>query len=204
MNRTIGDRCWRRDTIILYILCGLAGQMNAPIGQSQPSTRPWQHSGAGNMPFGIINHVLTKYPVNDWFIYRGTLIRYGIGLLVLYGLRRWCAGGRNQALRRMASRVVIVTVNRISPVGCTKAYGDREGRLDSVLLLLKIWQCTRRRLCCSCEITQTHLRSSMSRTYVDGRATALFTQRHAISNPSIQSVNLPRNGLIRPRLDDSI
>ena len=156
------------------------------------------------MPFGIVSHFLTRYPVNDWPVYRGPLIRYGVGLLILYGLRKWCAGGTNQSLRRMASRVVIVTVNRISPVECTETYGDREGRLDSVLPSLKSWQYRKRRLCCWCEITLTLLRSSISRTCVDARPTTLFTQRRVISNPSIQSVNLPRNGLIQPRLDDSI
>ena len=156
------------------------------------------------MPFGIVSHFLTRYPVNDWSVYRGPLIRYGVGLLVLYGLRKWCAGGTNQSLRRMASRVVIVTVSQISPVECGETYGGREGRPGLVLLSLKSWQCRKRRLCCWCEITLTLLRSSISRTFVDVRPTTLFTQRRVISNPSIQSVNLPRNGSMRSRLDDSI
>jgi hypothetical protein len=76
------------------------------------------------MPFEIISHLLAKHPVNDWTVYRGPLIRYGIALLVLYGIRKWCAGGTNQSLRRMASRVVIVTVcSPSSPNECVDADG---------------------------------------------------------------------------------
>jgi hypothetical protein len=65
------------------------------------------------MPFGILGHVLTEYRIDDWEVIKGPLKRYGIWIVLLYALRRWCAGGTNQSLRHMASRVVLVTVVRL-------------------------------------------------------------------------------------------
>lgn len=62
------------------------------------------------MPFGILNHVLTNYEGNPWDLVKDIFWKYAIWILPVYALRRWCAGGTNQTLRRMASRVVIVTV----------------------------------------------------------------------------------------------
>jgi hypothetical protein len=63
------------------------------------------------MPVGIIDYVLSTYTADDLStLYKGPLLRYAIGALVLYALRRWSAGGTNQTLRQMASRVVLVTV----------------------------------------------------------------------------------------------
>jgi hypothetical protein len=63
------------------------------------------------MPFPFLGHVLTEYKFTHWDLLRGLLTKYGIGIGVLYGLRTWCAGGKNYDLRQMASRVVVVTVD---------------------------------------------------------------------------------------------
>src|SRR5947207_13064629 len=62
------------------------------------------------MPFGVLGHLLTEYRIDDWEVVKGPLKRYGIWIALLYGLRRWCAGGTNHSLRHMASKVVIITV----------------------------------------------------------------------------------------------
>jgi len=62
------------------------------------------------MPFGILTHVLTEYRLDHWDVLKHVLARYGIPIALIYGLRRWCAGGTNQSLRQMASKVVLITV----------------------------------------------------------------------------------------------
>jgi hypothetical protein len=62
------------------------------------------------MPFGILGHLVAEYKSDHWDVAKSLFTKYGIGIGVVYGLRRWCAGGTNQDLRNMASRVVIVTV----------------------------------------------------------------------------------------------
>ena len=62
------------------------------------------------MPFGILSHILTEYRLHHWDVLKHMLMRYGIPVALIYGLRRWCAGGTNQSLRHMASKVVLITV----------------------------------------------------------------------------------------------
>lgn len=62
------------------------------------------------MPFGMLGQIITKYRLDDLGLLKGVLKRYGIWIGLIYGLRRWCAGGKNESLRFMASRVVIITV----------------------------------------------------------------------------------------------
>jgi hypothetical protein len=63
------------------------------------------------MPFPFLGHVLTTYKIDYWEVLKGPFAKYGIGIGLLYALRKWCAGGVNQDLRHMASRVVIITVS---------------------------------------------------------------------------------------------
>jgi len=63
-----------------------------------------------DMPFGILNYVFTKYRFDDWDTIKGIIWPYGIGIAVIYGIRRWSAGGTNQSLRNLASKVILITV----------------------------------------------------------------------------------------------
>jgi len=64
----------------------------------------------GDMPFGILSHLLTEYRLSRWDVLKSLLTKYGIPIALIYGLRRWCAGGSNYSMRHMASKVVLVTV----------------------------------------------------------------------------------------------
>jgi hypothetical protein len=99
------------ETINLYSLFTTAeDSVETNQGWLEPRKKRRSSKVQTIMPFGILGHVLTEYKLDHWQVARRLLTKYGIWIGLAYGLRKWSAGGSNQHLRQMASRVVIVTV----------------------------------------------------------------------------------------------